>query len=194
MDSALSPRPRARERPPRGRRRRLAIVDEGRASTRRGRPRCEERADRDHLPGRHRPGRPRPSPERLPDRAVRPRRLLPARRVPGPQGPKIALLYDDTGYGQQGRQALAKAFALNPESVATRIDVPAEQTDLSPQVLRAKRSGATRCSSGRAARRSRTSSSPRAAAAGRCRSTRRPPAPTRSSGSSSPTTRSGSTG
>jgi ABC-type branched-subunit amino acid transport system substrate-binding protein len=49
---------------------------------------------------------------------------------------------DDTDYGRQGAAALDKAFALNPESVAGRIDLPSGQPDLSPQVLRAKRAGA----------------------------------------------------
>ena len=60
-----------------------------------------------------------------------------------PKKLKVALLTDDTGYGQQGAKALAKAFSLNPEAVATRIVIPAGQTDLGPQVLRAKRAGAT---------------------------------------------------
>jgi ABC-type branched-subunit amino acid transport system substrate-binding protein len=60
-----------------------------------------------------------------------------------PKQLRIALLYDDTGYGRQGSAALDKALALNPESVAARIVVPAGQPDLSPQVLRARRAGAT---------------------------------------------------
>jgi ABC-type branched-subunit amino acid transport system substrate-binding protein len=60
-----------------------------------------------------------------------------------PKKLRIALMYDDAGYGRQGKLALDKAFALNPESVAARIVVPAGQPDLSPQVLRAKRAGAT---------------------------------------------------
>lgn len=60
-----------------------------------------------------------------------------------PKKLKVALLTDDTGYGQQGAKALAKAFSLNPEAVATKIVIPSGQTDLGPQVLRAKRAGAT---------------------------------------------------
>jgi ABC-type branched-subunit amino acid transport system substrate-binding protein len=60
-----------------------------------------------------------------------------------PKKLRVALLYDDSGYGQEGKVALDKAFALNPESVAARIVVPAGQPDLSPQVLRARRAGAT---------------------------------------------------
>ena len=60
-----------------------------------------------------------------------------------PKKLKIALLHDDTGYGEEGSRALTAAFKQNPESVAIRLLLPAEQTDLSPQILRAKRAGAT---------------------------------------------------
>ena len=60
-----------------------------------------------------------------------------------PKGLKLGLLSDDTGYGREGAAALADAFASNPEAVALKLTVPAGATDLSPQVLRARRSGAT---------------------------------------------------
>jgi branched-chain amino acid transport system substrate-binding protein len=60
-----------------------------------------------------------------------------------PKGLKIALLHDDTPYGQDGGDALDHAFSSNPESVATRLTLPAGDTDLSPQILRARRAGAT---------------------------------------------------
>ncbi len=60
-----------------------------------------------------------------------------------PKGLKLALLVDDSGYGQEGRKALAKAFGSNPEAVAARITLPSSALDVSPQVLRAKRAGAT---------------------------------------------------
>ena len=60
-----------------------------------------------------------------------------------PKGLKLALLHDDTTYGEQGGDALAKAFGHNPKSVALTLALPAGDTDLSPQVLRARRSGAT---------------------------------------------------
>jgi branched-chain amino acid transport system substrate-binding protein len=60
-----------------------------------------------------------------------------------PKGLHVALLTDDTAYGQEGRTALAKAFGSNPEAVAARLELPAAAPDLSPQVLRARRSGAT---------------------------------------------------
>ena len=60
-----------------------------------------------------------------------------------PKGLKIALLHDDSGYGQEGEKALAAAFSQNPEAVTTRITLPSGATDLSPQLLAARRSGAT---------------------------------------------------
>jgi branched-chain amino acid transport system substrate-binding protein len=60
-----------------------------------------------------------------------------------PKGLKLALIHDDTTYGQQGGAALDEAFARNPGSVATKLTAPAGDTDLSPQVLRARRAGAT---------------------------------------------------
>lgn len=60
-----------------------------------------------------------------------------------PKKLKVALLADDTGYGREGQAALAKAFASNPENVATRLTLPATSSDLAPQILRARRSGAT---------------------------------------------------
>lgn len=55
----------------------------------------------------------------------------------------IALVVDDSAYGQEGLEALRSAFAVNTESVAIRLTVPADATDLAPEVLRARRSGAT---------------------------------------------------
>jgi branched-chain amino acid transport system substrate-binding protein len=60
-----------------------------------------------------------------------------------PNGLELALLTDDSGYGQEGRRALAKAFGPIPRSVAARVTLPTSASDLSPQVLRARRSGAT---------------------------------------------------
>jgi branched-chain amino acid transport system substrate-binding protein len=60
-----------------------------------------------------------------------------------PKGFKLALLHDDTTYGRQGGDALDEAFSGNRESVALKLTLPAGDTDLSPQVLRARRSGAT---------------------------------------------------
>ena len=59
-----------------------------------------------------------------------------------PKGVKLALLVDDSGYGQEGERALEQAFR-GQESVVARIDLPASATDVAPQVLRARRAGAT---------------------------------------------------
>jgi branched-chain amino acid transport system substrate-binding protein len=60
-----------------------------------------------------------------------------------PKQLKIAFLTDDTGYGRGGLAALDRAFAQNTSSVAARIQVPSTVTDLAPQILQARRSGAT---------------------------------------------------
>ena len=60
-----------------------------------------------------------------------------------PKHLKLAFLTDDTGYGRAGRKALDKAFAQNPEAVVARIQVPSSATDLAPQVVQARRAGAT---------------------------------------------------
>jgi len=60
-----------------------------------------------------------------------------------PKGLRVAFLADDTDYGQQGRAAFAAAFRSNPESVAAEVSVPFDASDVSPQVLEARRSGAT---------------------------------------------------
>jgi ABC-type branched-subunit amino acid transport system substrate-binding protein len=60
-----------------------------------------------------------------------------------PKKLKVALITDDSSYGQEGAKALDKAFSQNPESVAVKLTVPSDSPDLSPQVLRARRAGAT---------------------------------------------------
>ena len=60
-----------------------------------------------------------------------------------PKKLKVALITDDSSYGQEGAKALDEAFAENPDSVAAKLTVPASAPDLSPQVLRARRAGAT---------------------------------------------------
>jgi ABC-type branched-subunit amino acid transport system substrate-binding protein len=60
-----------------------------------------------------------------------------------PKGLKVALLTDDSDYGQAGRAELDDAFATLSKSVAARITLPANATDLAPQVLEARRSRAT---------------------------------------------------
>ena len=60
-----------------------------------------------------------------------------------PKGLKVGLLHDDSAYGQEGAADLDRAFSENPRSVALRMALPAGATDLSAQILRARRSGAT---------------------------------------------------
>ncbi len=60
-----------------------------------------------------------------------------------PKGLKIGLLHDDSAYGQEGASDLNRAFSENPHSVALRMTLPAGAADLSAQILRARRSGAT---------------------------------------------------
>ena len=60
-----------------------------------------------------------------------------------PKKLKVALLSDDSAYGSEGAADLDRAFAENPEAVATKLTLPAGQSDLTPQVLRVKRSGPT---------------------------------------------------
>src|SRR6478752_4997978 len=60
-----------------------------------------------------------------------------------PKKLKVALITDDSSYGQEGAKALDEAFSQNPDSVAAKLTVPASAPDLAPQVLRARRAGAT---------------------------------------------------
>jgi branched-chain amino acid transport system substrate-binding protein len=60
-----------------------------------------------------------------------------------PKGFKVGLLHDDSAYGQEGAADVGRAFSENPRSVAIRMTLPTGATDLSPQILRARRSGAT---------------------------------------------------
>jgi ABC-type branched-subunit amino acid transport system substrate-binding protein len=60
-----------------------------------------------------------------------------------PKKLKIGLLSDDSGYGREGAADNAHAFENNPASVALKLTLPAGQTDLTPQILRARRSGAS---------------------------------------------------
>jgi branched-chain amino acid transport system substrate-binding protein len=59
-----------------------------------------------------------------------------------PKNAKLALLHDDTSYGQEGGKALDRAFSRNPESVVLRLTLAEGATDLSPEILRARRAGA----------------------------------------------------
>ncbi len=73
-----------------------------------------------------------------------------------PKKLKVALITDDSSYGQEGAKALDEAFAENPESVAAKLTVPASAPDLlaagAPRPARRTR---PRFSSGLSRRRSR---------------------------------------
>ena len=60
-----------------------------------------------------------------------------------PKGLRVALLTDDTGYGDEGRAILDRTFGANPEAVATEVRLPSAAPDLAPQVLKARRADAT---------------------------------------------------
>ncbi|HVT64309.1 MAG TPA: ABC transporter substrate-binding protein [Mycobacteriales bacterium] len=57
--------------------------------------------------------------------------------------PKIAIVADDTGYGADGRSSLASAFRRDEIAVVTASSVASTTTDVSTQVLAARRAGAT---------------------------------------------------
>jgi branched-chain amino acid transport system substrate-binding protein len=60
-----------------------------------------------------------------------------------PKHLKIAFLTDDTGYGRAGLTSLNHAFSFTPHAVVGRVEAPSSATDLAPQVVQARRSGAT---------------------------------------------------
>ena len=60
-----------------------------------------------------------------------------------PKGYRIAFLHDDTTYGQEGAIAFNDAFGHTPKAVVANIGVSFSAQDLSPQVLQARRAGAT---------------------------------------------------
>ena len=58
------------------------------------------------------------------------------------QTSRIALISDDSGYGRDGARQLSEDLAHNNLDVVTRIVLPAAATDVSAQVLSARRAGA----------------------------------------------------
>jgi ABC-type branched-subunit amino acid transport system substrate-binding protein len=60
-----------------------------------------------------------------------------------PKRLKVALLHDDSDYGAAGAHALGAAFSRNRSAVAIEETLPADALDLGPQILRARRAGAT---------------------------------------------------
>ena len=59
-----------------------------------------------------------------------------------PKGLKIAFLHDDSDYGQQGKVAFDDAFGRVENSSVADITIPFGSSDVSPQVLEARRAGA----------------------------------------------------
>jgi branched-chain amino acid transport system substrate-binding protein len=60
-----------------------------------------------------------------------------------PKKLRVALLHDDSDYGAAGAVALDAAFSRNRSSVAIEETLPADALDVGPQILRARRAGAT---------------------------------------------------
>jgi ABC-type branched-subunit amino acid transport system substrate-binding protein len=60
-----------------------------------------------------------------------------------PKRLRVALMTDDSDYGQEGKAELADAFRTTPKSVAAWITLPSTASDLAPQILQARRAGAT---------------------------------------------------
>ncbi len=58
--------------------------------------------------------------------------------------PNVAMLTDDSEYGEQGRAALHGAFTTDEVKVVSDQVIPHRATDLAPQVLAARRAGANR--------------------------------------------------
>ena len=112
-----------------------------------------------------------------------------------PKKLKLALLHDDSAYGREGAADIGARSRSNPEAVALKLTAargPDRPVAADPARAPRRRDRAARL--GAAADDRRRALGRAAASAGTCPSSRRRPAPTRSSASSSPTTRSGSTG
>jgi ABC-type branched-subunit amino acid transport system substrate-binding protein len=58
--------------------------------------------------------------------------------------PKVAMLTDDSAYGQQGRKALRTALGIDQIRIVSDQTIPANAGDVSPQIVRAKGSGASK--------------------------------------------------
>jgi ABC-type branched-subunit amino acid transport system substrate-binding protein len=58
--------------------------------------------------------------------------------------PKVAMLTDESGYGEQGRAALKDAFRVDEVKVVSDQVIARRAQDLAPQILQARRSGADR--------------------------------------------------
>jgi ABC-type branched-subunit amino acid transport system substrate-binding protein len=58
--------------------------------------------------------------------------------------PSVALLTDDSEYGTQGHSALTSAFKTDDVKVVSDQSIPTRATNIAPQILAARRSGADR--------------------------------------------------
>ena len=58
--------------------------------------------------------------------------------------PKVAMLTDDSGYGEQGRKALRESFTVDEVEVVYDQVIPRRARDLAPQILAARQAGADR--------------------------------------------------
>ena len=58
--------------------------------------------------------------------------------------PKVAMLTDDSGYGEQGRKALRESFTVDEVEVVYDHVIPRRARDLAPQILAARQAGADR--------------------------------------------------
>jgi ABC-type branched-subunit amino acid transport system substrate-binding protein len=58
--------------------------------------------------------------------------------------PKVAMLTDASGYGEQGRKALRESFTIDEVEVVSDQVIPRRARDLAPQVLAARQAGADR--------------------------------------------------
>jgi ABC-type branched-subunit amino acid transport system substrate-binding protein len=58
--------------------------------------------------------------------------------------PKVAMITDDSGYGEQGRKALSESFAVDNVKVVSDQVIQRRARDVAPQVLAARRAGADR--------------------------------------------------
>ncbi len=58
--------------------------------------------------------------------------------------PKVAMITDDSGYGEQGRKALLESFDADDVEVVSDQVIQRRARDVAPQVLAARRAGADR--------------------------------------------------
>ena len=99
--------------------------------------------DLHHLRRRRWARRSRAAPERVPDRADESRHLVPSRRVHDPEGIEARADARRHDLRAAGRRRARQGVRAEPRSRSLRSSRCRRATDLSPQVLRARRAGAT---------------------------------------------------